>query len=269
MPPNLKLNAVAFISPQNYPILIKTFVKHEDPVKYHYIAHTSLDIIEERGSWLHSVLGTVRSANSRRIVTAGGKACECYLGLLFAMEDVAVYGYITPLKVKIVIALPLTDSVVRDAEITTVNRFPFWKNHLILVWHRAVTDIQSLAYGILFFYFQSILKARRFKGEWGWTVFIVERWEFQVEKLHTPHRGDQPGCRNHKFREHIYYSTLTHSWFGSKKVHECTSFRWLQGFSPKLSSSHEPIFTIPSYWLSPCYRPPRLGQIRGRHHSGY
>lgn len=50
MPPNLKLNAVAFISPQNYPILIKTFVKHEDPVKYHYIAHTSLDIIEERGS---------------------------------------------------------------------------------------------------------------------------------------------------------------------------------------------------------------------------
>jgi hypothetical protein len=52
MPPNLKLNAVAFISPQNYPILIRTFVKQEDPVKYHYIAHTSLDIIEERGSCL-------------------------------------------------------------------------------------------------------------------------------------------------------------------------------------------------------------------------
>jgi len=101
MPPNIKLNAVAFISSQNYPVLIRTFVKQEDPVKYHYIAHTSLDIIEER-------------------VTAGGKACECYLGLLFAMEDVAVYGYITPLKVKIVIALPLTDSVVRDAEITTI-----------------------------------------------------------------------------------------------------------------------------------------------------
>jgi len=101
MPPNLKLNAVAFISPQNYPVLIRTFIKQEDPVKYHYIAHTSLDIIEER-------------------VTAGGKTCECYLGLLFAMEDVAVYGYITPLKVKIVIALPLTDSVIRDAEITII-----------------------------------------------------------------------------------------------------------------------------------------------------
>ena len=56
MPPNLKLNAVAFISPQNYPILIRTFVKQEDPVKYHYIAHTSLDVIEERGSCLSSVL---------------------------------------------------------------------------------------------------------------------------------------------------------------------------------------------------------------------
>jgi len=101
MPPNLKLNAVAFISPQNYPILIRTFTKQEDPVKYHYIAHTSLDVIEER-------------------VTAGGKGCECYLGLLFAMEDVAVYGYITPLKVKIVTAFPLTDSVVRDVEIATI-----------------------------------------------------------------------------------------------------------------------------------------------------
>lgn len=51
---------------------------------------------------------------------AAGKACECYLGLLFSMEDVAVYGYITPLKVKIVIALPLSDAVVRDAEITMI-----------------------------------------------------------------------------------------------------------------------------------------------------
>ena len=70
---------------------------------------------------LHS--GYKKGILTLRIVIAGGKACECYLGLLFAMEDVAVYGYITPLKVKIVIALPLTDSVVRDAEITTVTPF--------------------------------------------------------------------------------------------------------------------------------------------------
>ncbi|KAG5637777.1 hypothetical protein H0H81_003278 [Sphagnurus paluster] len=53
-------------------------------------------------------------------VNTGGKATECYLGLLYAMEDVAVYGYITPLKVKIVLALALSDTVVKDIEITMI-----------------------------------------------------------------------------------------------------------------------------------------------------
>lgn len=46
----VRLNAVAFISPQNHPILIRTFGKQdENAIKYHYIAHTSLDVVEERG----------------------------------------------------------------------------------------------------------------------------------------------------------------------------------------------------------------------------
>jgi len=123
MAPNLKLNAVAFISPQNHPILIRSFNK-QDAIKYHYIAHTSLDVIEERGLPFYSLnrcsLGGT-NLRSFQIVLAAGKACDCYLGLLFSMEDVAVYGYITPLKVKIVIALPLSDSVVRDIETTMVR----------------------------------------------------------------------------------------------------------------------------------------------------
>ena len=88
MPPNLKLNAVAFISPQNYPILIKTFTKQEDPVKYHYIAHTSLDVIEERGlsSHLSSRKGVLTLADSNcwgkglrmlpgSVVCNGGRCC--------------------------------------------------------------------------------------------------------------------------------------------------------------------------------------------------
>lgn len=47
MPPQLRLNAVAFVSPQNHPILIRTFGQQEE-IKYHYIAHTSLDVIDER-----------------------------------------------------------------------------------------------------------------------------------------------------------------------------------------------------------------------------
>jgi len=38
------------------------------------------------------------------------------------MEDVAVYGYVTPLKVKIVLTLGLTDSVVRDSDVTMIFR---------------------------------------------------------------------------------------------------------------------------------------------------
>ncbi len=48
------------------------------------------------------------------------KSTECYLGLLHVMDDVAVYGYITPLRVKIVVMLALTDSIVRDADIGMV-----------------------------------------------------------------------------------------------------------------------------------------------------
>ena len=42
------------------------------------------------------------------------------MNLLYTMEDVAVYGYMTPLKVKIIIALALADSVVRDADVLAV-----------------------------------------------------------------------------------------------------------------------------------------------------
>lgn len=60
MPPSFTLNAVAFISPQNHPILIRTFSKqNEHAIKYHYIAHTSLDVIEERGQHRFGCVATV------------------------------------------------------------------------------------------------------------------------------------------------------------------------------------------------------------------
>jgi len=50
----------------------------------------------------------------------GPKFMDCYLGLLFAMDDVAVYGYVTPTRIKIIIALELADAVVRDADVITI-----------------------------------------------------------------------------------------------------------------------------------------------------
>lgn len=48
------------------------------------------------------------------------------------MDDVAVYGYIAASKMKIILALSLSDTVVKDAEVVNVsipNAFPDTYNH--------------------------------------------------------------------------------------------------------------------------------------------
>ncbi|KAG8788518.1 hypothetical protein FRC19_001908 [Serendipita sp. 401] len=95
----LKMRAVAYISPQNFPMLVKSFgTKESEELKYHYIAHTSLDVIEER-------------------INADPKATECFLGLLYVLEDVCVYGYITPTRVKIVLAMDQVDDFLKDSDV--------------------------------------------------------------------------------------------------------------------------------------------------------
>jgi len=50
------------------------------------------------------------------------------------MEDLAVYGWIAPSKLKIVIALALTDAVVRDQDILTIFKA------LHLAYHRSLCN---------------------------------------------------------------------------------------------------------------------------------
>ncbi|KAG8762934.1 hypothetical protein FRC11_006975 [Ceratobasidium sp. 423] len=98
----MRVNAVAFVYNQA-PVLVRTYTASKDAeLKYHYVAHTSLDVIDER--------------------VAAIKSGDCYLGLLHTMEDLAVYGYITPTRVKIILALALADYVVRDADIVNIFR---------------------------------------------------------------------------------------------------------------------------------------------------
>ncbi|KZT62251.1 Sedlin, partial [Calocera cornea HHB12733] len=94
----LSVNAVALISPANAPIIVHGYRKHPSPLKYHFIAHTALDIIEER--------------------LANG--LDAYLGLLHTLEDQAVYGYVTPTRIRIVVSIALTDTLVRDADMITI-----------------------------------------------------------------------------------------------------------------------------------------------------
>ncbi|KAI8884584.1 Sedlin [Backusella circina FSU 941] len=82
---------------RNNPLYIKNFSNSHPDLKYHYIAHTSIDVIEER-------------------VSNGPKNLDLYLGLLYAMEDLAVYGYITNTRVKLVVVVSVTDGTIRDSD---------------------------------------------------------------------------------------------------------------------------------------------------------
>ncbi|CAG8724469.1 14912_t:CDS:2, partial [Acaulospora morrowiae] len=75
---------------------------HPD-LKYHYIAHTSCDVIEER-------------------ISTGPESADTYLGLLYAMEDLAVYGYLTNTRVKFVVVLSVPDAVIKNSDMKNIFR---------------------------------------------------------------------------------------------------------------------------------------------------
>ncbi|CAG8692776.1 13112_t:CDS:2, partial [Ambispora leptoticha] len=93
-------NKDLLIEPNN-PLYIRNFSTTHPDLKYHYIAHTSCDVIEER-------------------VTSGPKTTDAYLGLLYAMEDLAVYGYLTNTRVKFVIVLAVPDTIIKDSDMKSV-----------------------------------------------------------------------------------------------------------------------------------------------------
>ena len=57
-------------------------------------------------------------SNLPRTVSATPKTS--YLGLLYSIDDVAVYAYITPLNLKIVLAFALADAVIPDIKVHMV-----------------------------------------------------------------------------------------------------------------------------------------------------
>ncbi|KAI9090441.1 Sedlin [Phlyctochytrium arcticum] len=96
-------NCVAVIGKTNNPLYIKNFSSTHQDLKYHYIAHTSIDIIEER-------------------ISTNAKHTDQYLGLLFAMEDLAVFGYITNTRIKFIVVIGLADVVIKDQEMKNLFR---------------------------------------------------------------------------------------------------------------------------------------------------
>ncbi|KAK3815057.1 MAG: trafficking protein particle complex 2 [Benniella sp.] len=129
---NINICCIAIIGKQNNPLYIKNFNSSQPDLKYHYIAHTSCDVIEER---------------------AVNKTQEMYLGTLFSMEDLAVYGYMTNTKIKFITVLNMPDVTIKDLDMKNVFR----RIHAAYVSHACnpFYDIDS----------QKMIKSKKFEEE--------------------------------------------------------------------------------------------------------
>eukprot|EP01111_Echinosteliopsis_oligospora_P005827 TRINITY_DN1952_c0_g1_i2.p1 TRINITY_DN1952_c0_g1~~TRINITY_DN1952_c0_g1_i2.p1 ORF type:complete len:116 (-),score=14.69 TRINITY_DN1952_c0_g1_i2:191-538(-) len=96
----MRIVCVAVVGKSNNPLYIKSF-ETQDTMKFHYIVHSSLDVVDERTK-----------------KTSQGTA-EMYLGLLCPTEDYKVYGYITNTKIKLIVVM-LDDMEVKDADVKSV-----------------------------------------------------------------------------------------------------------------------------------------------------
>ena len=65
-------------------------LEEEDPLRFHFLVHSALDVFEER---------------DRSNAAAADTLCDTYCGLLFPVEDFVVYGYTTKTKLKLVAVL--------------------------------------------------------------------------------------------------------------------------------------------------------------------
>nr|XP_055163102.1 trafficking protein particle complex subunit 2-like protein isoform X2 [Nyctereutes procyonoides] len=105
---------VAVIAKENYPLYIRS-IPTENELKFHYMVHTSLDVVDEKISAMGKALVDQR---------------ELYLGLLYPTEDYKVYpsyqlcryGYVTNSKVKFVMVVDSSNTALRDNEIRSMFR---------------------------------------------------------------------------------------------------------------------------------------------------
>ncbi|MBW0461577.1 hypothetical protein O181_001292 [Austropuccinia psidii MF-1] len=103
---NLQILALGIIGKHGQPLYLRNFSSHsggEADLKWHYAAHTSLDVFDERDA-----LPT--------------KFIDSYFGLLYAMEDYACYGYQTNTRIRFVLCLPMKETLVKDTEVKLVFR---------------------------------------------------------------------------------------------------------------------------------------------------
>eukprot|EP01097_Dermamoeba_algensis_P002775 TRINITY_DN209_c0_g1_i4.p1 TRINITY_DN209_c0_g1~~TRINITY_DN209_c0_g1_i4.p1 ORF type:complete len:129 (-),score=26.08 TRINITY_DN209_c0_g1_i4:414-800(-) len=96
---------VAVVGKGNNPLYLQNFnFTPTNELKFHYIVHTALDVIEEK---VQKNIGTDGKQ--------AAQANEMYLGLLYPIEDYKVYGYMTNTKIKFIVVLDDNSNDKKDA----------------------------------------------------------------------------------------------------------------------------------------------------------
>jgi trafficking protein particle complex subunit 2 len=89
------------VGKQNNPLFIQTF-NQEDELKFHFVVHTSLDIVEEKLAKLRFLLSF-----SFFFFTLFGRSTslDAFLGVLYPTEDWTVYGHVTSSGTKLIVVV--------------------------------------------------------------------------------------------------------------------------------------------------------------------
>ncbi|KAB7504641.1 Trafficking protein particle complex subunit 2-like protein [Armadillidium nasatum] len=98
--------SLTIIGKENSPLYI-WMDEGRDSLQLQYLAHTGLDVIQEKIS-----VGQKLPGDSR----------ELYLGLLYASEEYKIYGYTTNSKIKFIVITDVTNAALRDNEIRMMFR---------------------------------------------------------------------------------------------------------------------------------------------------
>ncbi|XP_023717624.1 trafficking protein particle complex subunit 2-like protein isoform X2 [Cryptotermes secundus] len=79
----------------------------EQELQFQLKVHTSLDVVEEKLSSVGKTSGDVR---------------ELYLGLLYSTEEHKIFGYVTNTKIKFIIVVESSNTLLRDNEVRMMFR---------------------------------------------------------------------------------------------------------------------------------------------------
>ena len=112
---------IAILDRNSTPLALAT----NDPSKelsFHYVVHTSIDVIEEKCN-ISSTPGVAKtSAVGVTPNPALDQARDLYLGVLYSTEAHKVYGFVTNTKIKFIVIVESSNTTIRDNEIRQMFR---------------------------------------------------------------------------------------------------------------------------------------------------